>query len=94
MCEKIHEQRGTPTPCEECLPPLFPENKDALRVFFVVQDQVIMAPMGGVVSLNHEAIHRAMGLYGVRDKRSCFEKVLRLAREFLVKRVQDTGHIH
>lgn len=53
-------------------------------VFQAVQDQVILAPMGGVIGLNQMAVHEAMRLYGVKDRRRCFEKVMLLAQEVLV----------
>ena len=55
------------------------ENADAMMIFGIVQGQVIIAPMGGVVDIDHKAIHEAMRLYGIRDRRECFRKVLRLA---------------
>lgn len=55
------------------------ENADAMMIFGLVQRQVIIAPMGEVIDIDHKAIHEAMRLYGIRDRRDCFEKVLRLA---------------
>ncbi len=83
MCAKIHGKRGEETPCDECTPPLLPENADAVTIWSIVQDQVILAPMGGPVAVNQLAIHEAMALYGVQDKRDCFKKVLLLSREFI-----------
>ena len=65
MCAKIHGKRGEETPCDECTPPLLPENADAVVIWSIVQDQVILAPMGGPVAVNQLAIHEAMALYGV-----------------------------
>jgi len=54
-----------------------PRNVDALRIFMVVRDQLIIS-VNGPVSLNHVAIHEAMNLYKVKNKRRCFEKILHL----------------
>jgi hypothetical protein len=46
------------------------------------------------VGLHHQAIHQAMDLYRVADRRRCFEKVLRLSREFITgDDAQDSGDI-
>lgn len=81
MCQKIKEKRGEEPDCLACTPPLFPENEDAVRIYFLCQDQVRIAPMGGVIGLDHNAIHAAMELYGVSSPET-FEKVLLLGREF------------
>jgi len=48
----------------------------------LTQYQVIMGPRGPV-DINHLAVHAAMELYGIRDKRRCFEGVLKLSRWWL-----------
>jgi len=58
------------------------ENEDAIRIFFLTQYQVIMGPRGPV-DINHLAVHAAMELYGIIDRRRCFEKVLKLSRWWL-----------
>jgi hypothetical protein len=47
-----------------------------------VHDQYIVG-MGGAVALNQVAIHAAMDLYEIQDKRACFEKVVLVGREVL-----------
>jgi hypothetical protein len=47
-----------------------------------VQDQYIVG-MGGAVAVNQMAIHAAMDLYEIQDKRTCFEKVVMVSREVL-----------
>jgi hypothetical protein len=39
--------------------------------------------MAGVVDINHVAVHEAMKLYRIENRRECFEKVLRLAANFI-----------
>ena len=49
-----------------------------------VQDQYIVG-MGGAVAINQLAIHAAMELYEIEDKKTCFEKVVMLTRVILKK---------
>jgi len=73
------------------LPTLRLENRDAVDIFMICQNQLIMAPLGGAIDINHMAVHEAMRLYRVRDKRTCFEKVLTLANHILpMRREADT----
>jgi len=60
------------------------ENQDAASIYVLVRNQYIFGPRGPV-DINHHSIHEAMRLYGVRDRRGCFEKVLRLASHFIEK---------
>lgn len=64
-----------------------PENEDAERIYFVVCDQYIMS-QGGPMSLNQVAIHEAMRLYKVVDKKGCFEKVVSLGRHIIAKEAE------
>lgn len=57
----------------------------------VTRGQLIFAPMGGVVDINHLAVHEAMRLYRVADRKSCFEKVLKLAHHFLEKAREESA---
>ena len=77
-------------PCETCWVDLMPENEDAIRIFNLVRYQLVMAS-GGAVDLLHEAIHRAMELYQVRNRRECFEKVLTLGRWWIPKVNEKKG---
>ena len=47
-----------------------------------VQDQYIVG-MGGAVAINQMAIHAAMDLYQIEDRRACFEKVVMVCRKVL-----------
>ena len=38
---------------------------------------------GGPVGINHNSIYRAMDLYGVENRKDCFEKVLILSAHIL-----------
>lgn len=47
-----------------------------------VQDQYIVG-MGGAVAINQMAIHAAMDLYEIEDRKTCFEKVVMVSRAVL-----------
>jgi hypothetical protein len=66
-------------PCETCRELPLKENEDALRIFYVVSNQFIMG-FNGPVEICHQAIHEAMKLYRIRNRKECFEKVLTLSR--------------
>jgi hypothetical protein len=66
-----------------------PENEDAERIYFMVRGQVIISPMGNTIAINQLAIHAAMDLYEVFDRRDCFEKVLKLSQHFIAKEAES-----
>ena len=74
---------GRKPDCDNCLPPLLLENEDVARVFNIVQSQVVTVGQGKVVDVNHTAIHDAMDMYGVINKKECFERVVKLFHELL-----------
>lgn len=41
--------------------------------------------MNGAVTINHQAIHEAMKLYKIKNRKECFEKVLILSRWWIDK---------
>lgn len=86
----MYENRNPPEspPCETCRVDPVEENKEALDVFFMVQDQYIMAE-GGPVAINHLAIHEAMRLLKIKGRLKCFNKVRRLAGWWLKQQQQD-----
>ena len=71
----MHEKRTPPEepPCVTCRIDPMAENRDALRVFFVVRNQFIMG-FNGPITLNHLAIDAAMNREGIGGK-ACFEKI-------------------
>ena len=77
-------------PCGSCRVELMPENADAYGIFRTVRYQFIMG-FSGPVDINHSAIHEAMRLYGIEDKKKCFEKVLTLGRWWLNKISERKG---
>lgn len=67
-----------------CLPPLLPDNYDAARVYLLTRGQLILS-MSGVVDINQLAVHEAMKLYRIENRKECFEKVLRVAAHFIAE---------
>ncbi len=71
-------------PCITCKEVSYEENEDALNIFFVVRNQLIMG-FNGPIDINQLAIHEAIKLYEINNPRECFQKVLRLAQWWLNK---------
>ncbi len=89
QCRQLYSERrdrGIPgdPPCEDCWVELLPANESAHRIFNVVRNQLIMS-FGGPIALNHSAIHEAMRLYRIKNRRLCFEKVLILGQYSISK---------
>jgi len=84
QCRGTYAERNPPEepPCEICYVELWSENEEAIRIFTVVRNQFIMGPTSAI-DINHLAIYGAMDLYKVKNRRQCFEKVLRLANWWL-----------
>ena len=68
-----------------------PGNEDPEMIYMMVQDQLIVGGMGGAVAINQMAIHAAMDLYEVADKKTCFEKVLMMYRAVLANERENKG---
>ena len=69
---------------------LLEENADAVKIFYLVRYQLIVSA-GGAVDISHEAIHRAMELYRIENRRECFEKMLILSRWWIEKMNKKEG---
>lgn len=89
-CRAICVETGREPKCRECLPELKPANVDAIKMWGIVRDQVIVAPMGGVVDLNHLAVWKDLEKYKVHDELKCFEKLRALHAHFQ-KKARDKG---
>ena len=78
-CREIYGRRDPPEdpPCDTCREEVLIENRDAVMIFNIIKNQFIMGA-SGPVDVNHQAIHEAMRLYRIRQRRECFEKVLLL----------------
>ena len=86
QCRATYAERNPPEepPCEICRVEFLPENEEALKIFRIVRNQLIVGP-ASVIDINHLAIHAAMDLYKVKNRKQCFEKVLHLANWWLEK---------
>ena len=65
------------------MPEFIEENADAVRIFYLIRNQVIMGPEGQIIDISHQAIHEAMRLYNVDKPRECFEKVLVMSQNWM-----------
>lgn len=69
-------------PCVEVNPPIADENIEALNIWYIVRGQWIYS-YGGPTAINQLAVHEAMRLYEVENKKECFEKILTVAAQEL-----------
>jgi hypothetical protein len=83
-CKFLKGEKWEEEDCAKCLPMLIEENQDAAHIYFLVQNQLIMGPQYPI-GINQLAVHEAMKLYRIRDRKECFEKVLRLSAYFIEK---------
>jgi hypothetical protein len=82
VCEHFADRESRPTPCRECLPELMLENSDVWRIYAMVSGQLIIGA-AGPLGINHNAIHKAMELYEIENKRDCFERVCAISEHML-----------
>ena len=71
-----------------CMPPCFDENRPAMEVYALVRNQIIVAPMGGAIAVDINAINVALkysGLHGIASRRRVFHQVLLLGNHFIGK---------
>ena len=85
ICQRIHAKKGTDTPCSECLPAAYPENRDAVAVYFFCQNQVIFTPAGKPVDMDFKSVEIAVNRLGASNPDDCFQKVIALGRHFIRK---------
>ena len=90
MCEACRESYGEripfeEPPCETCKPVFLEENANAINIFFLVRAQLIINADGYPIDIIHQAIHEAMRLYEIKNKKECFEKVLKMSRIWIKK---------
>jgi len=86
----MYSRKKEDPPCDGCLPPLNPENEDAIRVYSLTRDQLIFAGMSGTpVGINQLAVWRVIDELDIpaSDRVSVFEKVLVLVQQD-IKRMQ------
>ena len=78
----IYKKKKVEPPCEECIPELFPENKDAFDVYIKCQNQTLQSN-GGVIDINFVAINVILDIFEIENKQSVFEKVVTAFHHFL-----------
>jgi len=83
VCRQIYDKKNEDPPCEKCIPEILPENRDALQVYLLVQNQLVIGGMGEVIDINFESIKFIMELYDIPNKRGVFEKVINVSRFFI-----------
>lgn len=92
QCRQMWKERnergieGEP-PCKECWTEPFEENEDAFKIFFLTRSQLIMGQ--SPIDVNHLAIYSAMDLYDIKNRRECFEKVMKLSK-WWIKKLKDS----
>jgi len=74
--------------CSECWIDLLPENLDAQRIFYLIRYQLIMGS-AGVVDIIHSAVRDAIKDYGIGNPIDCFEKVIALARQWWIPKLNE-----
>ena len=75
-CEKVHKDHGTLPDCVNCNKPiLLPENFDLIQVHSLCRNQLIVAPMGGVIGVDLQAIVTVADLLGIDDKIFLIERM-------------------
>jgi len=77
-------------PCDEnkCERPLiFPDNLEAMSVWNLCQNQLIISGMGDVIGVRIEAVKAAMEIQGIdeEEKQGCLEKILAYSTELFKK---------
>lgn len=81
-CKNLHELKGTEPRCSECLPEIYPENIEAIKIWGLVSDQRIWVG-GGMsapvsVGLQHLPIWRLIDEFQIEDRLTTFIKVLNI----------------
>jgi hypothetical protein len=59
-----------------------PGNSDAVKVYLSVRGQVVSIGER-VIDINHLAIEAALDRYQVKDRKKCFEQVVKIFHYFL-----------
>ncbi|MDD5353029.1 MAG: DUF1799 domain-containing protein [Candidatus Omnitrophica bacterium] len=85
-CKIASKLEGHESPCDTCKPIIMPANQDALRIYALVSNQVIIGGMGDIIGLNYNAVKFIMDLYGIENQRDCFERVVHIFNKILAAR--------
>ena len=78
----MYGEKKEEPPCDTCRPEMIEENANALEIFYLTRNQLIMS-MNGPIDIMHESIYRAMDLHEIKNKKDCFLKVLSMSRDWI-----------
>lgn len=87
-CAQIYLDKQSDPPCRTCKPEYFEENKDILKIFFMVRNQVIVG-FDSIIDINHLAIWELIDKYQIKNPTKTFEKIIFLGRNW-IKRINGT----
>ena len=78
---ELYEDRGTSSfpPCEACFVELDERNVQAVGIYFLVRNQMRIAPSGMVLGLDYNAVKIVMDIEGIEleDSKDIFDQVLK-----------------
>lgn len=60
-----------------------PENKEALEIYSLVCNQMIVSGFGEPIGIDFKAIKIVLDLYEIDNQPECFKKVVTVARHFI-----------
>lgn len=79
----MYANRNQEPPCEECLPPLLPDNEDVYRVYSLSANQLILSGMGDPLDINIPAVIQIIEFLGIERKRYVLDRVVKVVRSWL-----------
>lgn len=68
------------------------ENQDAGEIFLLCRNQVIVAPMGGIVDINIIAVESAMNICKIRNRKDCLKRVMNAFRAWHKRIKEESGN--
>lgn len=81
-CREVYGLKNEDPPCSTCRPEHIESNAEALEIFHLTKNQLVMS-VNGPIDIMHEPIHRLMDMYNVKNKKKCFYKVLSLSKSYI-----------
>lgn len=90
ICRQLKAEHGKEPECWKCMPELLRSNYDAWQVWLMVQGQLILAPNGHAVDVNHMAVWKLIEMYDVEDPLWTFERVTATFRALFKKSIEET----
>lgn len=84
ICEHFKDKRGTPTPCNDCIPELLPENILPWKIYSICAGQLVS--IGDTpIDIDLRALERVFELYDIphENKQMLLERILGLSRHMI-----------